>query len=161
MKTITFNGHKLEMFDSVQDTAIKRFQLYNLNTMLDAGIGSDLNAFNSRINSIRQLMGKQPDLAQVELNNLQQSVYFIMRNTSPAMRSFVAMIHRIDGREITDQDLTDEGIDAILEELNRKRLTARTVFEFLGAVKKKWTGNWRRFFRRFSTLRRSRSIIPG
>lgn len=137
MKTITFNGHTLEMFDSIQDTRIKRFQLYNLNVMLDAGIGSDLNDVNTRINNITQLIGTKPEAAAAELHNLQQLIYFIMRNTSPGMNSFVAMIHRIDGREVRDEDLSTEGIAKILHDLDRKRMTARTVFEFLAHVKKK------------------------
>lgn len=137
MKTITFNGHTLEMYDSIQEVKINRFQAYNLNVMLDAGIGSDLNDVNTRINNLAQLISKKPEAAVAELNNLQQLIYFIMRNTSPAMNSFAVMIHTIDGREVRDEDLSAEGIAKILQDLNRKRMTARVVLEFLSGVKKK------------------------
>lgn len=146
MQKIEFNGYKLDMFDSAQELKIKRFQLYNLNVMLDAGIGSDLNAFNDRINSIRGFIPKKPELAMIELNNLQQSVYFIVKNASPKMASFVAMIYKIDGRELTDHDLTDQGIADILEDLNRKGLTMGIVERFLSAVKKNLDRELETFF---------------
>ena len=61
MNKIEFNGHKLEMFDSIQELPIFRFQLYNLNLMLDAGIGSDINDFDSRCNNVRRLMIKDQE----------------------------------------------------------------------------------------------------
>ncbi len=137
MVKVKFKGHVIEMYDSIQELPITRFQMYNLNLLIDGGIGADLSSFDSKCNSIRRLMKKDIKLADQEISNLQQNLRFIMSKTSPEMNSFVVMIHKIDGREITDQDLTDEGIKDIIKELGHKRLTITKIREFILGAKKK------------------------
>lgn len=137
MVKVKFNGHVIEMYDSIQELPITRFQMYNLNLLIDGGIGGDLSAFDGKCNSIRRLMKKDIKLADQEISNLQQNLRFIMSKTSPEMNSFVVMIHKLDGREILDEDLTEEGIKDIILELGQKRLTITKIREFLLGAKKK------------------------
>lgn len=146
MKKIKFNGHVLLMYDSIQELPVYRFQLYNLNLLLDSGIGSDLTDFDSRCNKVRRLMIDDQESASRELFNLQQGVRLLISKTSPKMRSFVVMIHKIDGFEITDDCLTDEGISDLIKELSKKRLPIKNVFNFLNALKKKIDLEFEHFF---------------
>lgn len=144
--TLKFNGHILEMYDSIQELPITRFQSYNLNLLIDGGIGSDLDAFDKHINSIRQLVINDPNAAQTELTNLQQNIRFIMSNTNPNLNSFVVMIRKIDSRDIKDEDLTEDGIKAILNELGKKKLPFISAQRFLNAIKKKLDTEFELFF---------------
>lgn len=146
MNKLEFNGHKLEMFDSIQELPIYRFQLYNLNLMLDAGIGSDINDFDSRCNNVRRLMVKDQEAASRELHNMQQLIRFFMSNTSPKIRSFVVLIHKIDGVEVKESELTDEGISDIIKKLSEKGFARKLLDSFLDAVKKKVDFEFEAFF---------------
>lgn len=134
---IKLNGHTLVMYDSIQELPVRRFQSYNLNTMIDSGIGSDINAFDAKCNTIRRLMRSDPASADRELVNMQTTLRMIMSKTSPKMRSFCALIKSIDGRNITDDDLTDDGIEALIDELSEKRLTFERIVDYLTSFKKK------------------------
>ena len=146
MSKIKYNSHTIELYDSIQDLPITRFQKYNLNLMIDAGIGSDVNDFNQRINTISALMTRDVESAHKELVNIQQNLQFIMSQTSPVMNSFVVLIKKIDGREITDDDLTDEGIKSIIEELGRKKFKYMQMSDFLTVIKKKFDFELETFF---------------
>lgn len=150
---IKFNGHTLEMYDSIQELPITRFQAYNLNLMIDAGIGSDLDAFDQRINNIRQLVQTDQKAAQTELTNLQQNVRFIMSNSNPVMNSFVAMIKGLNGKTLTDYDMTEEGMKRIIEELGRKQLPFIRVKTFLKSLKKNSTRNLNTSFQKLRIVR--------
>lgn len=146
MMTLKFNGHTIEVYDSLQELPITRFQMYNLNLLIDGGIGSDLNAFNQHIHNVSRLMSRDQEAAQRELINLQQNVQFIMSKTSPEMNAFVVMIRKINDREITDDDLTDEGIKKIIADLGKKRLTVLQMKDVLKAIKKKLDQEFDTFF---------------
>ena len=49
MKEIKFNGHFLEMYDSIEELPIGQFQEYNRYILIDAGIGSNLDDSTSHI----------------------------------------------------------------------------------------------------------------
>lgn len=140
------NGHVLELHDSTQDLPIRRFQLYNLNLLLDSGIGSDLSGFANRISTTSGLIKSDPDAAQDELNNLYMNVEFMMNNVSPEMRAFVVMLHKINDRYITRDDLTDSGIEKLLDYLSDIRITKSIVQKLLDRIKKKIDNEFEVFF---------------
>jgi len=146
MVKVKWKGHTLEMYDSIQELPITRYQMYNLNVLIDSGIGSDLAGTDTRCNNIRRLMTTDKEQADQEITNLQQNIRFIMSKTSPELNSFAVMIKKIDGRKVNDSDLTDEGIKDIIEELGRKRLLMSVVRDFLFATKKKIDFEFETFF---------------
>ena len=146
MEKIKFNGHTLEVYDSIQELPISRFQMYNLNLMIDAGVGSDINDFDVRCNKVRQHMKKDVDLASKELFNLQQLFRLIVGNMNPKMRAFIVMIHKIDGRVINDEDLSDDGINDIISELGKKRFSFGIYKSFMNRIKKKIDYEFDAFF---------------
>lgn len=135
---IEHNGFTLELYDSIKELPADRFQDYNRNVMLDAGIGGDLSAFEARLSTIDRILVKNPDGARKELENLRTAVRFIVEGTSPEMSAFVPLIRRIDGRILTSQDMTEEGVKRIVERLNQKRVPFWSIKNFLSLVKKKF-----------------------
>jgi hypothetical protein len=137
MLEIKHNRTKLTMYDSIEEIPITRFQIYNMNVMIDAGIGGDVDAFDQRCNNLRNLIVSNPDEAIKEVLNMQQNVRFVMAKADPKMYSFVAMIHKINGRLLQDDDLTEAGMQKIIAELGAQRLPVRRVFAYLVQLKKK------------------------
>lgn len=146
MKTIKFNGHVLKIHDSIQGLSITRFQKYNLNVLIDSGIGSDLNSIDTHIDRIARTISKDIPESLQELTNFQQNIHFVMSKTSPEMNSFVVLIDELNGRKITEEDLTEEGIKDIIEELGRKRFSYENMKTVLKRIKKKFDFEFETFF---------------
>ena len=68
---------------------------------------------------------------------MRQSMYMINSEISPKYLAFAALIHSIDGKEVTD--LSDDGLKALLEEI--KQIKHSKVIEFLFWLKKKLRRN--------------------
>lgn len=136
MKKIKINGHALEMWDSVDNLPASNYINHARLVMLDAGIGSDLDAVTRHWQRIAKLAEKgDADGLKKQLSNYLQSLQFIVSNTSPEMMSFVSLIKSIDGKTI--EDYSDENAKAIIEQLSKKGLTLGIVRSFLAYVKKK------------------------
>jgi|VirMetMinimDraft_7_1064189.scaffolds.fasta_scaffold01375_8 hypothetical protein len=117
MKEVKHKGHTLVMYDSIDDLPIRRFQALNLNLALDAGIGSDQEAVTRHSAMIRKfIQAGQTEEALVQLNNYEQCLTFIVQGINPKLFSFVCLLHKLDGKLITD--LTEEGIKQTLDKMD-------------------------------------------
>lgn len=134
---IRYKGHKIVMYDGIQDLPIGRFQQYSLFAMIDSGVGSDIQAFDKRINNVRRLMSNDIDSASLELTNLQQNLRFVISKTSPKLNSFVCLIKKIDGKEIGGSELSETEIKEAINTLDKTRIPVLRLFDFLGSFKKK------------------------
>lgn len=134
MVTVKVGQHTIEMYDAIDELPIVRFHKYQKLLLVDAGIGSDIAAFDQRIERTRRfLMAGKNDKAQQELENLRQGVFLIQNGINPKHRAFAVLVTKIDGKECND--ISDDAITKLTELLNDvpvKDLTAP-----LDAVKKK------------------------
>ena len=134
MVTVKIGKHTVEMYDGIEELPIVRFHKYQKLLLVESGIGSDIVAFDQRIEKTRRLlMSGDMEKAKQELENLRQCVFLIQNETSPKHRAFAVLVSKIDGRECPD--ISDDALDAIITELNdtpESELTAQ-----LDAVKKK------------------------
>lgn len=101
--------------------------------LVDSGIGSDLNDFNTKISKIGAFMDKDRGLAKIELENLRQSLFLIANETNPKHLSFVPLIHKINGKLLTD--LSDENIKRVLDRLGS--IKKSRLDQLIDSVKKK------------------------
>ncbi len=136
MKTEKYKGHKVVYYDSVEELPINRFQAFNKWLMLDSGIGSDLNAVNTRLNNIAKYINlDSKEEALKEIANLTQAFAFITGHLSPEFNAFICLCDSIDGQKVSD--LSDEGIKGYIELLSRKKIPILKLREWLNAAKKK------------------------
>ena len=144
MEILKYNGNVLEMDDRIDEMLYHKFMLYNMNVMLDSGIGSDFNAFNDRLSEIARYAaaGDMESLSRVT-QNLQQAYQFIMMGMSPEMNAFVCMIRTINGEPIGE--LTDSRIKEVALMLSKRGLTVGKVKGFLSQLKKKFLLSLKRF----------------
>ena len=134
MVTVKIGKHNVEMYDAIDELPVVRFHKYQKLLLIDAGVGSTIEAFDKRIEKTRRfMMDGKPEQANKELENLRQSVYMIQTELNPRHRAFAALVTKVDGKtfpEPTDKAL--EQITNILSDVPNKELTAH-----LEAVKKK------------------------
>ena len=143
MVTEKIGKHTVEYYDSIDALPIVRFHKYQKLLLVDAGVGSDITAFDQRVEKARRfIVAGKPDQAQQELENLRQCVYLIQTELSPKHRAFAALVTKIDGQDCND--IGDDALAAVTEKLNdvpEIELTAR-----LEAVKKKIDGELMLYF---------------
>ena len=143
MVTANIGKHTVEFYDTIEELPIVRFHKYQKLLLVDAGIGSDIAAFDQRIERTRRfLMAGKPEQAQQELENMRQCVFLIQSGVNPKHRAFAALVTKIDGQDCTD--IGDDALAAITEKLNdvpESELTAQ-----LEAVKKKIDGELTLYF---------------
>ena len=67
------NGHSVQIYASIEELPIVRFHKYNKCLLVDAGVGSDLNAFDTHIERVVRFIraDKREDAAK-ELENMRQ-----------------------------------------------------------------------------------------
>ncbi|MGL5979408.1 MAG: hypothetical protein ACRCZY_00735, partial [Phocaeicola sp.] len=58
MRKETINGHKVEIYDSIDELPIRNFHKYNKYLLVDSGVGSDLNDINTKISLIQNYIEK-------------------------------------------------------------------------------------------------------
>ena len=134
MKEVRLNGHRVELFGSIEEMPIVRFHKYNKCLLVDAGVGGDLSSFDGHIERVvRYIRNDKREDAAKELENLRQNVYMVIQGLSPNHLAFACLVAKIDGK--AQDDISDEGLQRIMTTLGGtpvKDITAN--FE---AVKKK------------------------
>jgi hypothetical protein len=114
MKEVELNGHRVKIYDSIDDLPIVRFHRYNRMLLVDAGIGSDIADFDSHIERVVAYIRKGDNQnAAKELDNLRQNVYMIMSGQSVRDLSFACLVAEVDGK--LQDDLSPEGLTKVLE----------------------------------------------
>lgn len=159
MRIIEINGHRLEMYASIEELPITRFQDFNRLMLIDAGIGSDLDAVDRHLAAVLRYNARgDKEKLQKEVMNLRQNLAFAIGHISPEMGAFCALIKSIDGEPV--DDLSDEGIARTLKKLSARGATFGHLVQWMKELKKKWTASWRYSFRLWPTAGRFGSTTP-
>ena len=133
MRTAKVNGHKVEIFDSIDELNIRRFQKYNKYMLIDSGVGSDLQDIIDHIEKAKIYIKANPQLAYVELDNMKQAMYLATEEISPKYMAFAVLVNKID--DVPADDLTDEGLKRVLDALSDVKKT--WIDRVIDLVKKK------------------------
>lgn len=140
MKKILFNNKVLEVYDSIDELPIVRFQKYNKYLLIDAGIGSDIDAIDDHVIKIAKLIKSNDSQKAIqELINMRQNLFMINSEISPKYLAFAALIHKVDKEEV--KDLSDDGLKEVLTKINK--IEHNKILSFLAGFKKKNTGRAR------------------
>ena len=134
MRDVVLNGHAVRLYDSIDELPMVRFHKYNRMLLVDAGIGSDITAFDGHIERVVCYIRKgDNENAAKELDNLRQNVFMIMTGQSVNDLSFACLVESIDGKAC--DDLSPEGLGKVVKVLGgtpRKELA-----DIYQSVKKK------------------------
>lgn len=134
MKNLLLNKKIIKVYDSIDEMPIVNFQKYNKYLLIDSGIGSDADDVDAHIVKIAKFIkASNTKKALQELQNMRQNMYMINSEISPKYLAFAALIHSVDGKEVTD--LSDDGLKELLNEI--KTTKHSTIINFLIWLKKK------------------------
>lgn len=117
MVKVKIGKHEVKLYDAIDELPIARFHKYQKYLLIDAGIGGDIQSFDSRTEKIRRFLSEgQTDNAIKELGNLRQSVYLILAGINPKHKAFASLVTEIDGEKF--DTITDDVIERINELLS-------------------------------------------
>ena len=126
MKKIVLGGHRVSIYDSIDELPMVRFHKYSKMLLVDAGVGSDINDFDAHIErAVRYFRKGDNENGAKELENLRQCVYLILSEQSVRDLSLACLVAEIDGKP--QDDLSEEGLAKVVTMLGgtpRKDFTA-------------------------------------
>lgn len=134
MKDYRIGRHTVTLYESIDELPMVRFHKYNKMLLMDAGLGSDMSAFDAHIEKVvRYIRNGDKDNAAKEMENLRQNVYIMQTEQSPRNLSFACLVAQIDGEPCGD--LSDEGLERTRRKLNDSK--KRDIASAFAEVKKK------------------------
>ena len=126
MKEVKLHGHKVRLYQSIEELPMARFHKYNKFLLLDAGIGSDIQDFDNHIERVVKYIRKgENENAAKEMENMRLNVYVILQEQNVRDMSFACLVESIDDKPC--DDLSEEGLTDILKTLGgvpRKEIAA-------------------------------------
>lgn len=134
MKEVELNGHKVRLYDSIDDLPIVRFHKYNRMLLVDAGIGAEIGDLDNHLERVVRYIRKgDNENATKELENMRQNVYMVMAEQNTKHLSFACLVDSIDGVQQTD--LSPDGLAKVIELLSGA--PRGEIDKILASVKKK------------------------
>ncbi len=134
--TIELGKHKIELFDSLDDMGITRWNAFNKYVLIDAEIGSNIFDYDRVMKKCHTYLSKEMIAeAQQELLNTRQLIHNILQGNNVKQLSFAVLVKSIDG-EKTD-DFETSALNKLLTKLEGWGLNNGTVHEYTDSVKKK------------------------
>ena len=119
MKVGKVNKHTVELYDSIDEMPIQRFQKYNKYLLIDSGVGSDVQDIINHIDRAKTYIRANPAMAVTEMENMRQAIYLVTDELSPKYMAFAVLVHKIDGKEMND--MSDAGLKNVLSILNEAK----------------------------------------
>lgn len=151
--------HEIEIFDSIHNLPILRFQRFNKYQMMSLEVGNTFLDFDQRNGKIIQFLKKgMNEEALKELENRRLTAFNAYNEFTPVGKAFAILVKRIDGT-VYDTFSPDD-LDRCLLHLNKIGLGHEEAIKNLSEVKKKSKPNWlciiQRFFQRTETNNKRR-----
>lgn len=141
MQTIEFNGHTIELQDSIQELPIARFMDLQRHLLAASNIGSTAEDIDLRISRIIGYIRKsENDKAETEVQNLRLSMRNAVGKLSPSMNAFCVLVESVDGVQVTDHG--EAGLKRIMLQINTTKLTWGSAMKWLMSAKKKSKMKW-------------------
>lgn len=143
MKKIELGGHKLEIYDSIDELPMRRFHKFNKMLLVDSGVGGTLAEADAHLERIKAFIRvKKADEALKEVDNLRTNLYLTMNGISPKNLAFASLVKTLDGEPC--DDLSDDGLKAVVEKL--EDLTVAELDGEFDSVKKKIESDLLQYF---------------
>lgn len=139
MKTIEFNNNKIEIYVSIQELPIKRYQKFQKYLMIDNEVGSTFEDYDYRTQKTIEFLSKDlKNEALLELENRRLCVFNSYNDYSPKGYAFALLVNRINDKLYND--FSQDGLERILDNLDRIGFSFEMLSEKLQEAKKK-SGN--------------------
>jgi len=136
MKSESVNGHTVEFYDAIDDLPIVRHHRFNEFIALSSEIGSTIPDIDRHVDELGIMISRgDKDNALKKLMNMRQSMIFAVENVSPMSMAFATLVHKVDGKEMTDH--SDNGLKNVINLLSEIKVSYSLVKSVVDYVKKK------------------------
>lgn len=133
--------HEIELFDSIHNLPILRFQRFNKYQMQTVEIGNTFGDYDQRTVKILQFLKKGMTKEAIqELENRRQTVFNAFNEFAPSGKTFAILVKRIDDKYYNT--FAPDDLNRCLEHLERIEYGFANSMETLKDVKKKLKPNW-------------------
>lgn len=126
------NGHKIELYDSIDELPIERFYFFNRQILMDSGVGSTMDDISARGGKLIRLTKTDPDKAGIEAMNMIGAIANCIQNINPEMGAFLALVKTVNGEPWTD--LSNEGVQAFQETIKTAKRT--TILDLVKKIRR-------------------------
>jgi len=133
---ISYNGHDIEIYDSIQELPIGRYEKHATYGIVDSSAGSSLYDIKANVLKAASLIDVDKEQAKQVLQNAQVGIEMIVTNINPELMSFAVLVKSIDGVEY--DDISESGIRKTLDKIKEQGWIFITLANALQAVKKKF-----------------------
>ena len=128
--------HEVELFDSIHNLPILRFQRFNKYQMQTCEIGNTFEDYDQRTQKTMQFIQKgMTNEALQEMENCRQTVFNAFNEFTPSGKSFAILVKRID--KVSYDTFAPDDLEKCLEHLEKIGLGNKEAIEKLQEVKKK------------------------
>lgn len=115
MREEKIGKHTVLFQDDIEQMSINQFNKVNKYWMLSDSLGSDFADIDRMHLTRIAIVAGDKDKVIKEVNNLRILVHNIINEVSPEQLAFVALIHSIDGRVVTDY--SEDNLKKLIREL--------------------------------------------
>ena len=127
--------HEIEIFDSIHNLPILRFQRFNKYQMIASEVGNTFADYDQRTLKALQFLQKgMKDEAIQELENRRQTVFNAFNEFTPVGKSFAILVKRIDN--VVYDTFSPDDLDRCLLHLEKIGLGTKEAIETLQEVQK-------------------------
>lgn len=149
MKKVKIGKNEVCFYDTPEMMPMRRYQRFNKFLMIQNEVGSDFEDYNRRsakgIAFLKQGLVKE---AIQELSNQRQMVFNSFQEYSPQGRALAILVYSING--VVFDDYSKDGLDQVLDKLEKIGFTQSQSTKTVDEVKKKSNWNWLHIFQRNS-----------
>lgn len=130
-----FKTTTIELYESIKEMPIERFNEFSKLAALDMGVGSTLEDFHNHFSKLHAyVVNNKRDEALIEMSNVYQGFFYAINKISIWSYSFCAFIKSVDGEEYNRTEINDHRI--LIKKLSEKGLTVDKCQSTIDEVKK-------------------------
>lgn len=141
--------HEVELYDSVHNLPILRFQRFNKYLMQSCDIGNTFEDFDTSTQKTVQFLKKKMLTEAInEMENRRQTVFNAFNEFTPMGKALAVLVKRINKEHF--YDFSPNSLDRVLVKLDNIGFSYSEAIEKVNEVKKKSIWNWAFIFGRSS-----------
>jgi hypothetical protein len=129
---------KVTFYTDIETLPIRRYQLIQKYSLIDAGIGSTLEDIVNKFAKFDHFLeAKDFESLSVERENILMNINFMLEESSTTSYLLASMVKSINGEKV---DVTDENIDELVDMFECSDITFGQVKELTSKQKKSLIG---------------------
>ena len=140
MKLVTIGKHQIQIYDSIRQLPIRRYQKFNKHMMIAMEVGDSVADYDKRMARAMGYLGSEDiKSAGIELTNQRQALHNALQEYSPSGMALATMVYSIDSKVYSNYD--EDTLNEVLETLDKIGYTRQMQDDDLKYVKKKLKRN--------------------